>query len=183
MKAGKVILAAAIAGIAFLSCSKESIKTTYSRQETYIETFLTNALSTYDSSYVVSNGGSQRLVIEKGDGDDSLSKDGTVSFYYAGYVLSGTTISSSDMFYTNSQEWADSVGWETSDTTLFKMDTVKLSSSKLVSGLRKGLVGVRDGQECYILFSGKYGFGDKDLGTIPANSALAYHIWVGEISN
>ena len=34
-----------------------------------------------------------------------------------------------------------------------------------------------------ILFSGKFGFGNKMIGIIPANSALAYKIWVISISN
>ena len=53
----------------------------------------------------------------------------------------------------------------------------------MVTGLRNGLVGVKGGEECYILFSGKYGFGNKQSGTIPANSALVYHVWVESLSN
>jgi FKBP-type peptidyl-prolyl cis-trans isomerase len=60
---------------------------------------------------------------------------------------------------------------------------VRPSEGELVDGLRRGLPGVKAGDECYILFSGKYGFGDRILGTIPANAALAYHIWVQSISN
>ena len=60
---------------------------------------------------------------------------------------------------------------------------LNLGEDELVEGLRNGLRGVRGGEECYILFSGKYGFGKKAFGTIPANSALAYHVWVESVSN
>ena len=61
--------------------------------------------------------------------------------------------------------------------------TLELDKADIVEGLRMGLFGVKKGQECYIIFSGKYGFGSKPIGTIPANSALLYHIWVENIEN
>jgi FKBP-type peptidyl-prolyl cis-trans isomerase len=73
--------------------------------------------------------------------------------------------------------------WAVSDSSIFKIAMVRPSEGELVDGLRRGLPGVKAGDECYILFSGKYGFGDRILGTIPANAALAYHIWVQSISN
>lgn len=33
------------------------------------------------------------------------------------------------------------------------------------------------------MFSGQYAFGDNEFGTIPANSALLYYIWVEAVSN
>ena len=36
--------------------------------------------------------------------------------------------------------------------------------------------GVKAGEECEILFCGKYGFGNSTFGIIPANSALAFKI-------
>ena len=39
------------------------------------------------------------------------------------------------------------------------------------------------GEECYVLFSGKLGFGSRIVGTIPRNSALAYHLWIKSVSN
>jgi len=42
-------------------------------------------------------------------------------------------------------------------------------------------VGVQPQDECYILFTGKYGYGKNSLGTIPAKSALAYYILIEEI--
>ena len=87
------------------------------------------------------------------------------------------------MFATNSEEVAKGSGWTLSDDSVFEAKTVKLSESGFVKGLKYGLEGVKAGQECYILFSGKYGFGKRELGTIPANSALVYRIWVESITN
>jgi len=164
------------------SCTKEEIKSQYSRQEQNIETFVNSTLSSIDTSYVVRNRGVDRLVIVPGAGD-SLERSGTVSFYYAGYVLSSSSISSSTLFSTNRRDVALAADWTVSDSTAFDIRTLNLAESDLVDGLKYGLEGVKGGQECYILFSGKYGFGKKSLGTIPANAALAYHVWVESISN
>lgn len=44
-------------------------------------------------------------------------------------------------------------------------------------------VTVKHGDECYIMFNGKYGFGKHTNGTVPGNSALAYHLWISSVSN
>ena len=163
------------------ACTKESIKTTFANQETKIETYLQNMMKSDTSAYVVSNKGSQRLVVEEGTGE-ALDGNGTVSFYYAGYVFTGS-INNKSLFATNSSAVAQSASWRITDSTAFSIATVNLGETELVEGLRNGLIGVKGGEEAYILFSGEHGFGSKILGTIPANSALAYHIWVESISN
>lgn len=181
MKPSKII-AIIFSALAIYACSKEEIKTTYSRQETNIETLVNSMMKSVDTAYVVYNKGVTRLVTVYGDEGDSLKSNGTVSFYYAGYVLTGSSISNSNLFATNSSEIAAAAQWTLSDDSAFELKTVKLDDKDLVEGLRRGLVGVKPGQECYILFSGKYGFGKRPLGTIPANAALAYYIRVESIS-
>ena len=44
-----------------------------------------------------------------------------------------------------------------------------------------GLEGVRSGEDSYIIFSGRHGFGKKQVGTVPANAPLCYHIRVEEV--
>ena len=164
------------------SCSGESIKTLFSTQETRIESFLNSQLSANPGAYVVRNGGVQRLVLTKGTGD-SLRADGHVAFEWAGYVMSGNSLSSGNLFGTNSLDVAKTAGWDFTDLSIFQIETVDLGTADLVPGLKMGLKGVRGGEECIILFSGEYGFGNKPLGTIPANAALAYQIRVESISN
>ncbi len=174
--------AAVISAAALLSCTKESIKTMYSTQEGWIESFLSSQTSALENARIVSNKGSQRLVVSEGQGQE-LDKDGTISFYYAGYVLKGSTISAANLFATNNEDIAKAASWSTNSDDQFGILTLNLSETELVEGLKNGLMGVKGGEECYILFSGKYGFGKKPLGTIPANAALAYHIWVESTSN
>lgn len=181
MKPSKII-AIIFSALVIYACSKEEIKTTYSRQETNIETLVNSMMKSVDTAYVVYNKGVTRLVTVYGQEGDSLKSNGTVSFYYAGYVLTGSSISNSNLFATNSSEIAAAAQWTLSDDSAFELKTVKLDDKDLVEGLRRGLVGVKPGQECYILFSGKYGFGKRPLGTIPANAALAYYIRVESIS-
>lgn len=182
MRADRAILccvfaAAVLAG----ACTKEEIKSTYSKQETNIENFTNTVLKAVDTAYVVYNRGTTRVVVVPGEGD-SLKVNGTVSFYYAGYVINSSTINSSSLFATNNANIAAESDWTLSEEN-YEPLTVKLNDSDFVDGLKYGLEGVKAGQECYILFSGKYGFGKKPLGTIPANAALAYHIWVDSVSN
>lgn len=182
MRASSICAVCAAAFIVLsASCTKEDVKTTYSRQETRIESFVNSVLNSIDTSYVVYNGGTSRVVTVYGDGD-SLARTGTVTFYYAGYVMNGSTLNSSSLFATNSEEVATAARWSLTDAE-YGAVTLKLDSADLVPGLKSGLEGVRSGQECYVLFSGKHGFGKHALGTIPANAALAYHIWVENVSN
>ncbi|MBO4760318.1 MAG: FKBP-type peptidyl-prolyl cis-trans isomerase [Bacteroidales bacterium] len=164
------------------SCTKEQIKEKYNTQEERIEQFIQNQIAQDKSRSVVYNKGSQRLILKEGEGE-ALNEKGTISFYYAGYVFSGNSISNDAMFATNNKDIAESVKWNVSDTTAFEIKTLTLSEGDMVTGLKNGLVGVKGGEECYILFSGKYGFGNKQSGTIPANSALVYHVWVESLSN
>lgn len=166
--------------LSVLACSKASTETLFASQETQIENFLKNQLSANPDAYTVSNGGTQRLVLTEGSGDE-LKSNGTLSFYWAGYVLTGSSLSASNLFATNSIDVAEDAGWDTEDTEAYTIRTMELS--ELVGALRDGLTGVKGGQECIVLFSGKYGFSSKPLGTIPANAALAYHVWVESISN
>ena len=79
-------------------------------------------------------------------------------------------------------EGAIQAKWNLTDTTRYKLDTLTLDKS-LVPGLATGLEGVQPLDEGYILFTGKYGYGASEKGTIPARSALAYYFWIENISN
>ncbi len=186
MKERRVIIAAAV--IALLSsCDKQSVQSIYDRQETTISNFVEAQLKADPDATVTYNGGSVRITLHdtmyKGvEGADSLRAGGTVSFYYAGYTLSGTSLSSANMFATNWKEAAESAGWALSDESQFHIETLSLDDD-LIEGLRNGLVGVQNQDECIILFSGKYGFGAKKKGTVPPRSALAFHVWVNSFDN
>lgn len=133
-----------------------------------------------DTLNVVRSGGANRLVLKEGEGEE-LERDGFVSFYYAGYKFTGS-FSSGNLFVTNHQATAEQSGWNLTDAD-YQIYEINLADAKLVQGLKDGLLGVKAGEECEILFSGKYGFGDEKFGIIPANSALLYKIWVVGVAN
>lgn len=169
------ILAAAF--IAACSCNKTRLEALYNKQEGQIDSYLSNKEDQYR---IVRNGCANRMVTVEGTGEE-LTYNGNISFYYAGYTFTGS-YNSKNMFITNHKETADQAGWDLTDAE-YELYEINLGSAELIQGLKDGLVGVKAGEECEILFSGKFGFGNKIIGTIPANSALLYRIWVVAVSN
>lgn len=159
------------------SCIKEKLEATYTGQESKIDSYLAK----FDSTMVFRNGGVNRLTKVAGEGE-KLNADGMVSLYYAGYIFNSGAPSNANMFVTNHKATADQAGWDLTDED-FKIYEVDMTDATLIEGLRKGLIGVQPGEECEIVFSGKYGFGRKSFGMIPANSALLYKIWVVGVTN
>jgi FKBP-type peptidyl-prolyl cis-trans isomerase len=211
MKHRTIITAIMTAGLILSSCAKEKLEDTYNKQEDRIDQFIeknryqkrntqvpkrdpeTGRILTdengqpvmkdtvvTDTLRVIYNGGAARLVTKEGEGEE-VRENGSIAFYYAGYTFSGS-ISASNLFTTNHKETAASAGWNLTDEQ-DDILTISLNDYKLLPGLKSGLIGARGGEECQILFSGKYGFGKKSSGIVPANSALVYKIWVESVSN
>lgn len=193
------------------SCVKEKLEQTYNNQEDKIDQYIERSRyvtgkvqvpqrdettgeilyndngemvmkdsTVTDTLRVINNAGSNRLITKEGEGEE-LKKNGSIAFYYAGYTFSNG-ISSSNLFSTNHSLSASESGWTLSEEE-DKILTINMEEYELVPGLKNGLIGVKAGEECQIIFSGKYGFGKKALGIVPANSALVYKIWVESISN
>lgn len=168
--------------VCLCSCTKENREMLYSAQEKKIESFVNSQLNKDPDLRVVYNGGSVRLVMIEGSGVE-LNSRGKVSILYAGYDFSSGSTSTSNMFTTNSHDFAVSTKWELTDSTVFTPLTVDMTDSNVIDGLRSGMEGVREGEECYILFTGEHAFGKDKNGTIPANAPLAFRIWVQNIEN
>jgi hypothetical protein len=174
-----IILTGIVLGTA--SCVKQQLETTYTSQEKKIDQYIEqNRVSNGDTLRVVYNGGSSRLVRIEGEGQE-LSSEGTIAFYYAGYAFGGS-INKNNLFVTNHSQSAAEAGWTLTEEEA-KVLTINIKDYELIPGLKSGLIGVKGGEQCEILFTGKYGFGKKAFGTVPANSALVYKIWVESISN
>ena len=178
----RYIICAAAAACCLVSCKKESLETTYSSQEDRIDSFIEGLMREDPAPRIVRNGGSNRIVLTEGNGE-VLETGGTVSFYYAGYIFTGSAPSPGNLFATNREDTANESGWTLTDPDYSILKLKLDDDSKLVEGLRKGLLGVKAGEICYIVFSGKYGFGDEIIGSIPANSALIYQIWVESLTD
>lgn len=169
-----------ISGILMTSCIKEKLENTYNNQEDKIDKYIESNLNKNENYSVIYNGGSARLITKPGEGEE-LKANGTVAIYYAGYIFK-TGLDKSSLFSTNHTTSATESGWTLTDEDDNIM-IIDLSEDELIPGLANGLIGVKAGEECQILFSGKYGFGKRALGIVPANSALIYKIWVESISN
>mgnify|MGYP003472877351 FL=1 len=179
MKLRHIIIAALC--IISTSCVKQKLETTYNSQENRIDQYIEkNRVVGRDTLRVVYNDGSSRLVTKEGEGPE-LTANGNIAFHYAGYTFSGS-FSKSNLFVTNRVESATESGWTLTDEGS-QILTINMNDYRLLPGLKAGLIGVKGGEECQILFTGKYGFGNKEFGIIPANSALLYKIWVESISN
>ena len=177
-----ILIVTALALIVW-GCTKQSLKTTYDKQAGYIESFVTAQMKADTAATLVRNEGAWRLTLkDHKDPGDSLLNGGQVSLEYASYTLTGASLSASNLIETNKKDIADAAGWKLTDTTIFQPVTLTLDKT-LVDGLRMGLHGVQPGDEGYILFTGEYGYGNKENGTIPAKSALVYHIWIESIKN
>ena len=168
-----------------VSCVKEKLEDIYNKQEDKIDQFIERNRyikngEEQDTLRVVYNAGSSRLVTKEGEGEE-LTENGSVAFYYAGYTFTGS-ISHSNLFTTNHRQTAESASWTLTDEQ-DNLLTINIKDYDLLPGLKSGLIGVKGGEECQIFFSGKYGFGKKGSGTVPANSALVYKIWVESVSN
>lgn len=175
-----ILLSALLGGLT--SCTQQSLQATYDKQTTYIESFLSTNMKADPKATLVLNGGSYRLTLDDvlNQDRDSLDYGGKVNLYYALYTLTNSSISKSNLISTNKSEVAAAAGWDLTDKSQFQISSITLDGS-LVEGLRLGLHGVQSGDEAYILFNGKYGYGDSPRGAIPANSALAYHVWIDSI--
>ena len=178
----KAALAVLTVAAALAGCNKQNLQTTYDNQDKKIEQYVMSQISASKAQRVFTNAGSTRLVISEGAGVDSLSTEGSVTIYYAAYTFNGS-VSASNMFATNHGETARQNGWDVLSGIDTTARVLNLKDGDIVEGLRNGLFGVRTGEECLIMFSGKHGFGDRMVGTIPANSALLYHIAVLGIDN
>ena len=165
------------------SCSKDTDTSIAASQEKVIEALVSSLLSSNEGSYAVYNGGATRVVFNRGEGSDSLSANGSATLYYAGFTIPSASISTANLFSTNNKEFAEAASWSVSDSAVFQSVVLSPSDKGLLSGIRKGLVGVHKGEESLILFTSRYGFGGNQNGTINAHSALAYHIWVEDINN
>ncbi|MBO6028046.1 MAG: FKBP-type peptidyl-prolyl cis-trans isomerase [Bacteroidales bacterium] len=189
-KSTRILISALLLALAaglLPACNKEAVQLAYDKQETNIANFVEAQLKADETAKVTYKDGVVRVVLHdtlqrEGLLADTLQTGGTVSFYYAGYVLKNASVNNANLFATNHKKTADAAGWRLSDTTAFHIRTLTLDD-QLLEGLQRGLEGVRNQDECYILFSGKYAYGSKAQGTIPARSALVYHIWVNSISN
>lgn len=178
MKRLTVILLSLILG----ACTQQALQTTYDKQTTNIESFISTQMKADETATLTRTGGAYRLTLHDtmDPTRDSLGWNGKVTFDYALYVLSSSSVSNSNLVATSLEDVATAAGWNLSDKDQFQKVTLSMQDDML-EGLKMGLYGVQPLDEAYILFTGKYGYGSREQGTIPAKSALVYHVWIDSI--
>lgn len=163
-----------ISAAIFASCNKEERDAT-AKQEDAIEKYIN---SRFADNEIVRNNGSNRIIIEKKEGDSTiLEKGDTLCFYYAGFVFSNGP---SALFATNLETVAQTNNFTLTDPD-FNIAKIAYSKKNFIEGLYNGLDGISEGEHALILFSAKYGFGNNTVYNIPKFSALIYEIWTEQI--
>lgn len=154
----------------FSSCEKSLIEEKRFAQEQTIKSYLT--ANRFDYTEL---DGVYHTVDPLANGYQIVAGD-EVSFWYTGITLSGI------VFDTNVKSVA----------VFFKLDTtvrnfnpiiVNTGNTNLIEGLSRGLLMSRGNEKTKILFPSNYGFGDNNIGPVPAWSPLLYEIEIISVSN
>jgi len=168
------------------SCAKED--SDYQKQVENIQKFVTSETEKDPDINVTEFGDIVRLTYPYAETcaiETSKAQAGSqalVKISYSAYVFKGS-ISTGNLFATNDLQMAESQNFDTSDPEAFEPIVISLADKSILEGLRTGLLGVRAGEECTILFPSRYGMGNRYIGTIPASSALAFEVSVIDIEN
>lgn len=163
-----------------VSCTDKEIELKYIAQEEQIENYITSKFDTLTP--ITRNNGSNRITIAQSKEVldtvtgviptvNVLERGDSIKFSYAGYIFNGGP---QTLFYTNNPEISKFYGDTIPKSLHYGFDD-------LIIGLECGLEGIKDGEEAIIVFSGKYGYQNEPMYSVPAASPLLFHIWVRDI--
>ena len=147
-----------VAGLLVLFACDPLAREANINQNKYIDDYLTKQ---YADHTVYRDGSICRVVLQEGaSGAPVIERGDSASFYYAAFIF-------------------DQKG----PSTQFALDsaTFRIGSGDLVPGLDKGLPGTRLGEEVLIVFPAEDGYGTRQTGLVPENSALLFDIIVTAI--
>lgn len=161
-----------IISLLFLSvaCTKQDRENTIISQEASIDKYLSNL----QGATIIRNGGSNRAVMQEGKAGTEAAVGDSLYIRYAGYTFSN---GKGELFVTNEESVAAAKNFPMQESP-YKLE---LGKTDLVSGLESGLVGVKEGEYCYIVFSAKYGYNNTQVANIPKLTPLFYEIWVDRV--
>lgn len=159
------------AAFTVLSCDKEDRKNTYANQEAAIDSYVAGFSV---ENRVVYRKGSVRVVIQEGTSVDTLKRGDSLYFYFSGYTFN---YGRGSLFATNVKEVAEAADFYTDGLP----KKIKYGSDAMIEGLKNGLEGMRVGENSYIMFSGKYGYGNQIMFNIPKMTPLFFDITIDKI--
>lgn len=152
------------------SCTKEDRENTMTKQEEAIDSYI----SSLQGMEVVRNGGSNRVVVEAGSGEEGVVKGDSLYIRYAGYTFAR---GKGELLITNDAVIAMENGFPCMEAPL----KMRLGSGGIIKGLELGLNGVKEGEHCYVIFSAKYGYGNIQVYNVPKLTPLFYEVWVDKV--
>ena len=106
----------------------------------------------------------------------------TLRINYAVYAFSSSSAGGlGALIYTNNPELQNEQ--EGLDPTYWAKDPLEvvLGKTPLISGLDRGLYGVRQGDTLQLFMSSDMGYGDKPFGTIEADTPLVWNLGIKEV--
>ncbi len=116
------------------------------------------------------------MVLEEGAGDTLASGDSLI-LEYAAYIFSS---GKGSVFATNIPEIAVLAGIDISNSGMENYG-IQLGKTSLLRGVELGLRGVRKGEHSYIVFSSRFGYGNKIVGIVPKYSPLIFEVWIKDV--
>jgi len=161
--------------ILIVACTQQDIDITTTDQESQIETYVSNL----GAEEVVVNDGVWRVVMDMGveGADMQVSKGDSLVYEYAAYLFSS---GKGYLFDTNVLSLAEASGTGY-DYSYYVPSKGVVGKGKLLSGLDIGLIGAKEGERCYVIFSARHGFGNVQIGMIPKMSPLLIEVWIREV--
>ena len=156
-----VVMFVLYATLFYYSCSKEEDKLVFSGQETSIQ----NYVESQNARYEAYGSGVWRIILEEGDPDILVARGSKIKIDYALYQFNSRT----EPIYTNKGTSTDDEDW------------LAVGHNELLEGLDIGIIGAGLNEKCQIMFSARYGFGNKQVGVIPKMTPLLIELIVKEI--
>lgn len=185
-----------VAVLFFFSCSKTDEQLNETAQESSIDTYMNNYVTTentkrekeiedgketdyYPEFLEMELKGGARVILLEASKEGSalfLERGDSVSFYFAAYLFSNGP---STLFATNDAGVAEDA--LVLDDMEFGAKKKLYDSDNLIRGLYDGLEGASEGDQLMIVFSSKYGYGNSSVTSVPKLSPLLYLVYIDKI--
>jgi len=160
-------------------CTKEDFKNQITKQEKDIDDFISkdtaNAIRiNKDTIITVTHKKETNRIVWNPQTGDTLAPGDTVLFAYIGSIFTSSG---------KGREFATNLIDDSPQPSLYPQDFGKnvVGTGYYIRGLDAGLVGMRAGEYAYIIFTSQYGYGNKELSTIPKMSPLMFKVEIQHI--
>ena len=178
MKYYKIMLLAI--SVLAMSCAKDKEAENITKQEEIIEAYW--AKLEIDNINVFEKDTDEdifRVVLQKGDETQSIAAGDSIHFFYTGAIFTDKGLELSRVFDTNEASVAKELKLSTEQELKIREDVAGMG--RFVSGLEKGILRMHKGEEAHIIFTSKFGYGDKAMSTIPKYSPIIFKVKIVEV--